>query len=210
MSLWRLIWAKFFSTTFLETNVLAIIFPLPSSRGCVLFKVHLRGFEPLALSQLWSHWSSLTVLLSTDIFALQVIFSPSMSFLLTVSFFCGHVIFRRHVVGCCRWFSLPLLENCPICRPWGENFAQNVFPGKLLLPALPPLLSCAASPWQLNKVEGSAPHCSGPLPNDDQRYQLQLQRLQGWSKISTQKISRMIKDINSKDFKDDQRYQLQL
>ena len=106
---------------------------------------------------------------------------------------------------CCRWFSLPLLENCPICRPWGENFAQNVFPGKLLLPALPPLLSCAASPWQLNKVEGSAPHCSGPLPNDDQRYQLQLQRLQGWSKISTPKISRMIKDINSnsKDYKDD-------
>ena len=35
-----------------ETNVLAILFPLPSSRGCVLFKVHLRGFEPLALSQL--------------------------------------------------------------------------------------------------------------------------------------------------------------
>ena len=106
---------------------------------------------------------------------------------------------------CCRWFSLPLLENCPICRPWGENFAQNVFPGKLLLPALPPLLSCAASPWQLNKVEGSAPHCSGPLPNDDQRYQLQLQRFQGWSKISTPKISRMIKDINSnsKDYKDD-------
>ena len=38
---------------------------------------------------------------------------------------------------------------------------------------------------------------------DDQRYQ--LQRFQGWSKISTPKISRMIKDINSnsKDYKDD-------
>ena len=93
VSLWRLIWAKFFSTTFLKTNVLAILFPLPSWTGCVLFKVHLRGFEPLALSQLWSHWSSLTVLLSTDIFALQVIFSPSISFLPSMSFFTDRVIF---------------------------------------------------------------------------------------------------------------------
>ena len=97
MSLWRLIWAKFFSTTFLKTNVLAILFPLPSSRGCVLFKVHLRGFEPLALSQLWSHWFSLTVLLSTDFFAVQVIFSTSMSI------FSAHVIFRCASIS---WFQV--------------------------------------------------------------------------------------------------------